>query len=239
MKMNDFPAANISTRNNIPTTCIYSCFYMFFTSVCTYYVQNYKNIVIFSLCFATAHLQHYYSEAYVVLGPNTDLPIRGLSIQGLNSTSHKTSLTTQPFLQNRRNKSVGLFTFTSMPIPQQTFGVWAEAFNIMHGWSSSSATHTVSGDGLCKAGSGLGLRQTWTVPQLFRGWVVEGSRYTDWGWVGTGADECLCVIGISRTVGVLSWRLEFPQGNRVIVGSWRVHHYCVRVFLGQRQFAGT
>lgn len=70
--------------------------------------------------------------AYVVLGPKTDLPITGLSVQGLNAMSYKTSLTTLSFLQHRRNKSVELFTFTSVPIPQQAFGVGAEAFDIMH-----------------------------------------------------------------------------------------------------------
>lgn len=173
--------------------------------------------------------------AQVVLGTNTDFQLQAFLFTVL--TLCLISLTIPSC--STEEISLRLFTFTSVPIPQQAFGVGTETFNIMHGGSSSSATHTVSGDGLCQAGGGLGLRQTWTVPQLFRGWVVEGSGHTDWGWVGTGADKSLCVIGVSRTAAVLSQRMKVPQGHRVIAGFGRVYHHCVRVFLGQRLFAGT
>lgn len=127
-------------------------------------------------------------------------------------------------------------TFTWLRVKKHPFGVRTEPFNVMDGWSSSSAAHTVSRDGLGHEVGGLSLGWTGAVPGQFGGRVVEGNG--QWRGMRAGTDECLRVIGLRRTAGVFCGRADVRHGRRVFTGPGRVHQDRVRILLGEGLFTG-
>ena len=131
-------------------------------------------------------------------------------------------------------------TFTLMPVPEEGFGVGAEALHVMDGRGSSHGADAPLGEGVGsgQAGGGLVLlRLVQPVPGVFGRGVVQRCCHADLRRVVTGADEGVRVVGIRRAV--LGGRGQAGQGQRVLGRFGGVHHDAVRVLLGKRLFAGS